>query len=89
MYNHTSRGSGWSARFEIWWMAMCDSLGSCPWLARNEGTFRSQALVSLHPLANAAADRVEDRFVAHIPSLLLLDVASGPNGPTVEVRNGW
>jgi hypothetical protein len=48
----------------------------------------SQALVSLHPLANAVADRVVDRCVARVRSLLLLDVASGPNGPTVEVRNG-
>lgn len=70
-------------------MAICDSLRDCPWLARKEGTFKSQALVSLHPLANAVADRVKDRFIAHVRSLLLLDVASGPNGPRVEVKNGW
>lgn len=70
-------------------MATNDLLGDRPWLARKEGAFTSQALVSLHPLAKAVADRDEDRFVAHVRSLLLLDVASGPNGPTLELKNGW
>lgn len=70
-------------------MAICGSPGDCQWLARKEGTFGSQAPVSLHPLVNAVADRVEDRFVAHVRSLPLVDVTSGPNGPTVEVNNGW